>query len=287
LTFRGVDVGAVSEIRAVYDHSTGEVSVPVLVELRPGGLMTTEGAAGTTDTMAGLIARGLRARLDVQSLLTGQLLIALDFFPPPVGAPTGPPPKGVIPSVPSTLANLQRTVDRALMGAPEIADSLQELVASLRDLLSDGNRAGLNAAIASLATLAQSLGDPQGPAQRTLTELPALVAELRSGAGKVPPLLDRLDSLAASGDARLAAIGDQTTELTASLRKVSDQAALMLGENRKGLNDFVEEGLPEIQGFVEDATLLVNELSATVRDLRQDPARFFLGDRAGQGVVLE
>ena len=52
------------------------------------------------------------------------------------------------------------------------------------------------------------------------------------------------------------------------------------------MNDFVDNGLPELQGFVEDATVLVNQLSATIRDMRQDPARFFLGDRAGQGVNL-
>ena len=103
--------------------------MPVLVEVRPGAVVMSDGTAGASDTMAGLIARGLRARLDVQSLLTGQLLIALDFFPPPPGAAAEPPPPGVIPSVPSTLANLQRTVDGALMGAPEIAASLQKLVA--------------------------------------------------------------------------------------------------------------------------------------------------------------
>ena len=39
-------------------------------------------------------------------------------------------------------------------------------------------------------------------------------------------------------------------------------------------------------GLVEDATRLVNELNGAIRDMRQDPARFFLGDRAGQGVQL-
>jgi paraquat-inducible protein B len=244
--------------------------------------------------MAGLIARGLRARLDLQSLLTGQLLIALDFFPPPVGAKAEPPPPGVIPSVPSTLANLQRTVDEALMGAPEIAHSLEQLVTSLRELLSQENRASLQQTLTSMANLAEKLGDPKGPAQKALADLPGLVGDLRTSAAQVPPLLAKLDALAGAGerlvttgDTRLMAIGDEVTKLATSLRKVTDQAAVLLSENRKGVNDFVEDGLPEIQGFVEDATLLVNELSATVRDLRQDPARFFLGDRAGQGVTLQ
>jgi paraquat-inducible protein B len=294
LTFRGVDIGEVTEIRAIYDNATGEVRVPVTVELRPGSVVMTDTMGNGAETMAGLIARGLRARLDLQSLLTGQLLIALDFFPPPAGVVPSPPEPGVIPSVPSTLANLQRTVDEALVGAPEIAQSLEQLVTSLGDLLSEDNRGRLQETLASLANLADKLGDPDGPAQRALGELPALVGDLRTSAAQLPPLLAKLDTLAGSGerllvtgDARLAAVGDEVTKVAASLRKVTDQASVLLSENRKGVNDFVEDGLPEIQGFVEDATLLVNELSATVRDLRQDPARFFLGDRAGQGVTLE
>ena len=85
VTFRGVDIGQVTEIRAVYEQDTGAVRVPVTVELRPGALALTDGMAGGSDVLTDLVARGLRARLDLQSLLTGQLLIALDFFPPAGG----------------------------------------------------------------------------------------------------------------------------------------------------------------------------------------------------------
>ena len=76
------------------------------------------------------------------------------------------------------------------------------------------------------------------------------------------------------------------TKLAASVRKVADQAAALIARQPRGLNDFTEDGLPEIHGLVEDATRLVNELNGAIRDMRQDPARFFLGDRAGQGVQL-
>ena len=291
LTFRGVDVGQVTEIRAIYDGATGDVRVPVTVEIRPGAMLLTDGAAEGRPAMARLIEHGLRARLDVQSLLTGQLLIALDFFVP---AGTGDaPPAGEIPSVPSTLATLQRTIDKALMGAPELAGSLEGLVGSVRELLSKANLDSIQQTLLAVQHLSDTLGDPDGPAQRALAELPALLADLRSSAAQAPALLARLDQLAgtgerliATGDAKLTALGEEVTAVAASLRKVADQATQVLSENRRGINDFVDDGLPELQGFVEDATLLVNQLSATIRDLRQDPARFFLGDRAGQGVNL-
>jgi paraquat-inducible protein B len=236
--------------------------------------------------MAGLIEQGLRARLDVQSLLTGQLLIALDFFPAPAGAAAQPPEPGVIPSVPSTLANLQRTADSALMELPEITHSLREVAGALRGFLSEGNRESLQAALGSLSVLARSLGDPEGPTQRSLAQLPGLLDDLGNGAQKLPPVLERLEGFTTSTEARLQTLSDQVTRLSDSAIKATDQAAALMRENRRGLNDFVTDGLPEIEGFVADATRLVNELSSTIRDMRQDPARFFLGDRARQGVQL-
>ena len=293
VSFRGVDIGQVAEIQAIYQRESGEVRVPVTVELRPGALRMSDGTADGSDPVADLVARGLRARLDVQSLLTGQLLVALDFFSLPSGVAAPPLVPGEIPSVPSTLASLQRTIDSALMDAPEVTRSLKELVVSLRDMLSGTNRESLQKALTSLTSLADKAGDPAGPLQRSLAELPPLIADLRAGASGVPPLVARLDALAASGeqligtgDTRLKAIGEDVTRVAASARKVADQAALLIGENRDGIKDFTDDGLSEIRGLVEDATRMVNELSGAIRDMRQDPARFFLGDRAGQGVKL-
>ena len=286
LTFRGVDIGQVTDIRAIYDHQTRSVRVPVTVEVRPGSVALDEASIGNGAAMAGLIEQGLRARLDVQSLLTGQLLIALDFFPGPAGAAAQPPEPGVIPSVPSTLANLQRTADSALMELPEITHSLREVAGALRGFLSEGNRESLRATLGSLSVLARSLGDPEGPTQRALAQLPGLLDDLGNGAQKLPPVLERLEGFTTSTEARLQTLSDQVTRLSDSAIKATDQAAALMRENRRGLNDFVTDGLPEVEGFVADATRLVNELSSTIRDMRQDPARFFLGDRARQGVQL-
>ncbi len=286
LTFRGVDIGQVTDIRAIYDHQSRSVRVPVTVEVRPGSVALDEASIGNGAAMAGLIEQGLRARLDVQSLLTGQLLIALDFFPGPAGAAAQPPEPGVIPSVPSTLANLQRTADSALMELPEITHSLREVAGALRGFLSEGNRESLRATLGSLSVLARSLGDPEGPTQRALAQLPGLLDDLGNGAQKLPPVLERLEGFTTSTEARLQTLSDQVTRLSDSAIKATDQAAALMRENRRGLNDFVTDGLPEVEGFVADATRLVNELSSTIRDMRQDPARFFLGDRARQGVQL-
>jgi paraquat-inducible protein B len=293
VTFRGVEVGQVQEIRAIYDPGTGAVRVPVTVELRPGALSMGGAGTGGGDVVADLVARGLRARLDLQSIVTGQLLVALDFFklPPTAGAAT--PRPGEIPSVTSTWAGLQRTVDEALLNAPEIARTLKELTTALRDLLAGPAGAGLRQSAVTLAALLEQLSDPEGPLHRTMAELPGLLNGLRAGADRLPELVAKLDALAvagtqlaATGDQRLKAAGEELARLVAAGRRVADQAGGLIADNRDGLKEFTEDGLPEVMGLVQDANRLVNELNGAVRDMRQDPARFFLGDRAGQGVQL-
>jgi hypothetical protein len=60
----------------------------------------------------------------------------------------------------------------------------------------------------------------------------------------------------------------------------------ILGQTRAPVVGFAQSGLPELQGLLQDAERAVGELSRTVRDFRQDPERFLLGDRAAEGVKL-
>lgn len=278
VTFRGIEIGQVEDIRAIYDPASGLVQVPVTLELRRGALSTHGGA--DADMIADLVARGLRARLDLQSIVTGQLLVALDFYPrQSAGGPSAGLPAGEIPSIPSTWAGLQRTVDDALLNAPEIARTLKELTVAMRDLLAGSTGDSIRRGAVALSELLQGFADPQGPLARSMAELPELVASLEA-------LAEAGTGLVAEGDERLQALGDEATRLSASLRRVADQTSGMIGDNRADLKQFTEDGLPAFLGLVEDATRLVNELSGTVRDMRQDPARFFLGSRDRQGVQL-
>lgn len=278
VTFRGIEIGQVEDIRAIYDPTAGSVKVPVTLELRPGAL-STNGSADS-DMIADLIARGLRARLDLQSIVTGQLLVALDFYQhPAAGGATADLPVDEIPSIPSTWAGLQRTVDDALLNAPEIARTLQELTLAMRDLLAGSTGDSIRRGAVALSELLQGFADPQGPFARSMAELPELVASLEA-------LADAGTGLVTEGDERLQTLGDEAARLSMSLRRVADQASGVIGDNRADLKQFTEDGLPAFLGLVEDATRLVNELSGTVRDMRQDPARFFLGSRDRQGVQL-
>jgi paraquat-inducible protein B len=80
---RGIPIGKVISISLEIDEKTSEISVPVVVELEPERIkeIHKQSLVKDKDIMTKLIQQGLRAQLQTGSLLTGQLLVDLDFYP--------------------------------------------------------------------------------------------------------------------------------------------------------------------------------------------------------------
>ncbi len=78
--FRGVSIGMVKDISLVFDSKEGTIMLPVIVEVNQGRI---KGALsfGEKDGGKNMIELGLRGKLEVQSFLTGQLMISFDFYP--------------------------------------------------------------------------------------------------------------------------------------------------------------------------------------------------------------
>jgi len=78
--FRGVGIGIVKDISLIYDSKTGTIMLPVIVEIEQGRI---KGAPNFGELGGGkkMIDLGLRGKLEVQSFLTGQLMISFDFYP--------------------------------------------------------------------------------------------------------------------------------------------------------------------------------------------------------------
>jgi paraquat-inducible protein B len=81
--FKGIRVGSVLDIRLEYDAAEEIFRIPVLVELEPERIIEREGGAAIEpyETLARLVDKGLRARLQTGSLLTGQLFVELGMHP--------------------------------------------------------------------------------------------------------------------------------------------------------------------------------------------------------------
>ena len=78
--FRGVSIGTVKDISLIYDSKVGTIMLPVIVEIEQGRIKGTP-SFGESGGDKKMIELGLRGKLEVQSFLTGQLMISFDFYP--------------------------------------------------------------------------------------------------------------------------------------------------------------------------------------------------------------
>jgi paraquat-inducible protein B len=195
----GIPVGEVTDVRLQFDPLTKTVDVPVRVELEPGRVFVKGDRPSPEESMANfadLVKRGLRAQLRSSNYLTGQLLVAFDFFP--TAKPTMMKREGedmVLPSQPSDLETLSRVADRLLqrLDAIPIDQIGQNLNATLQGLNSIANGPELKSTLQDTAAtlrraqaLMQSLDNAATPA---LQRLPALSASLQQSVERANRLM--------------------------------------------------------------------------------------------------
>jgi paraquat-inducible protein B len=149
VTFRGVRVGSVTDIQAIYDINDHSIYLPVIFELERDRLQTVGDRADLgvdpdddVAVMEHLIGLGMRARLELRSLVTGQLNIELDMFPDsPVNLAKLPGPYQEIPTLPTSIEQFRERLENFLNrieGLPiaDMVKNLGEAIAGIQSLVS-------------------------------------------------------------------------------------------------------------------------------------------------------
>lgn len=114
--FRGIKMGQVLDIKMQLDVDTLTPLIPVLIEIEPERYeLIGKGEMSQAQRLEKLVAKGLRAQLKTGSLLTGQLLVELNFHPnAPVAKIDYRGRYPSVPTVPSTLDVFTARLDRLL-----------------------------------------------------------------------------------------------------------------------------------------------------------------------------
>jgi paraquat-inducible protein B len=185
LDFRGITVGEVKSIDVDFDRAKRELSMVVEVEFYPERLFrrrrTATPVTEELPSLSRLVERGLRGQLRSANLLTGQLFVALDFFPGTRKASMDmakTPPE--IPTVPGSSQELQTTVTsiakkleripfeeigtdlrRTLQTASTVLNRIdKEIVPAARDTMVDARQAMIDARKA-LASVERTLNEAE------------------------------------------------------------------------------------------------------------------------------
>lgn len=240
---RGVTVGEVTKIDIALDSGNSEISIPVQIQIYPERLGALyRGKAKQVKTLDSralldpLVAHGFRAEVKSGSLLTGQLFVALDFFPnakpSKIDWSTKPPR---FPVVPGSMDQLQKKL-------MQIAQKIEKI--PLEELAGDAGKTlhSLDATLKSADKLLKNVDGTVIPEARSvLVETRQSLEDVRKTLGEARKTLGGATQVL-SGDAPV------QLDLRETLREVSRAA-----QSLRVLGDYLEQH-PEslIRGKRED-----------------------------------
>jgi paraquat-inducible protein B len=128
--WRGVKVGAVSSIVLRANPKNYTINVPVIIDVDPNTIEVAGERGILAIQLKNLIKKGLRARLALQSLVTGSAMIEVEFLPNTPIRLTGLDPRYLeIPTVQSPMGKLADILDHLdiLIADPEIKEIISHL----------------------------------------------------------------------------------------------------------------------------------------------------------------
>jgi paraquat-inducible protein B len=261
--FRGVTIGAVKEVLIHHNQQPSDSSLPVIIEINEDLLKSkADVPLGATEAnrIKAEIQRGLRARLETQSLLTGLLYVNLEFLPDiPIRYHQLKPTREEIPTAPN---QIQVFIDDFAQIAQKLNLVLGKLDVSLGELHIKELSHGLTNLMASLTTFTSSpeLTNTLSAAHQTLDEFRLFLNELRP----------ELQQLAESADRTLTESSDT------------------LGVVRDGVQDLREVLAPR-GPLRRELTITLEELAEAARSvatlaefLNQHPNALLSGRRAAE-----
>ena len=281
VVFRGVRVGSVSSIEVVYDRARDRFVIPVVAELErdavrgiggPGG--DTKKNNGDVPALVALVQRGLRAQLQMQSLLTGLLYVDIDLPAADAPARTPPPPRPEenvllgsatveIPTTDTAVQALKNQLEgldlrRLVDDVSAIAGSARALVAGpeLRTALED-----LQSITGSVKRLAMRLEQRIDPLATAAT---GALARTDSAAQRLGSAADDISSTAKSLARTSDAVGQAVAPDSALMARVQSAAAEVAGAAAA-----LRGAAGSEQGVVQQTTRAMQDLSRAARALRE------------------
>lgn len=268
VTFRGVRVGSVTDIRIRYDAKSLDLTFPVYIKLERQQIVGA-GARGWEE-LDQMIQRGLRAQLKMQSFLTGQVIIDLDFD---ANAPL----------------RLVGAVDRY----PEIPtkrSSISQLRATLSELMTEVSKLQLDKLVerftAALDNVAQILvhvdalvTDVNKHVSTSFEQVPDLLKDMRQMVGNIDVAARDVAKLTRDIDKNVPEISDGTRQVIVRLNTTLEQAQTSLGSVQDALGDRSPLQFQMTQALTE-ITAAASAMRVLAEYLQQNPGVLLSGKGA-------
>ena len=275
--FKGVEIGSVKDIRLQLEKGAEVNKIPVIIEIDLKKLTSRGAQADITMNremfQQAIVDRGLRGQLEMESLVTGLLFVALDFLP---GTPInlvqqagGDYEYPEVPTLPTTLEQAKGAVTRIMSKLEDI--DFKELGANLQATLKGVNRTVNSPEIESVL---RSLA-------RVMPKVDEAVVNIRNLAGtmddKVKILADDLQHTSADARLALKQAGDALKQTEETMKRA--EAAVT---NIETLSDLDSPVNYELVKGLRDVSTAARSLRALTDYLERNPRAPIFGKPDGK-----
>jgi paraquat-inducible protein B len=225
--FQGVQIGSVTSITLQIDPAKMQVQIPVFIEYEPEKFQVDAGGQkmprDPQKNIPQLIEKGLRAQLGMQSYITGQLVIQLDFYPGTPVTLQGLDKNYIeIPTIPSTSAKLADALEKLDLKA--LGDHLESTLAGIDKFVNNPDLS------ASVRGLNETLRD----ARKLLTKIDRQVDPLSDDLKKT---VKDFGKLAVSVDAQVGGVAAGFDKTMSAARGVLSQDSPLMVELENALKE--------------------------------------------------
>ena len=269
--FKGIRIGRVSSIQIRPEVGTARFQTPVVIEIEKekATALLENGSEkelfDDPDILNRLIRAGLRGKLGISSILTGQLCVELDIFrnAEPVD-PASLTPYRDSPQIPTQLSSLDAALN-TLEDMPvqeillDVMGSLKNLTEQMRDIDASGLVASLRDTSDAIRNEVVAFGALRQNAGSTLDSYAVLAESLRkdvhAALQSVNSVLKSVNSLASASEGVVTEAGDAMK----GLRRTADTANSLFSEDSAPVLEFSQTMLSlrrAAEALSELATLL-------------------------------
>jgi len=262
---RGVKVGTVTDINIKFHPLDGDFLIPVVVQFEPDAVQNVramEVPDPDEDRLKYMIEeRGLRAKLRLQSILTSQMAIQLDYYPDTEIHYHGDGEMLEIPTIP--------------MAIEKFSEQLQEL--PVEQILND--------ITSSLSAINKIVNSPEimetikavNNAFRTVDELAGNINNnLQPLADNTNKTLKSIDGLAQNVDRNVQPLADNTTRALLDAQKTLREAESLLKNTKELLN----EDSPQVYNLnvaLEEIVNAARSIRIFAETIERQPEALFKG----------
>ena len=231
--FKGIKVGEVIDVRLEFDSSDTSFRIPVVIEIEPERVVSRGAKRVSPESMVStLVERGLRARLQTGSLITGQLFVELDMHPDtPVRLVAADSPYPELPTIPASLEEITSAAKRFLAKLDKV--DLEQLGIELLGTLKGTNQ------LFNSEQIGAALGDVRAATRRFRSILDKIDK-------RVDPLASNVDEALSAGRETLQSLQktlslvDQVLKSDSPLQYRYIQMADELSETARSIRVFVD-----------------------------------------------